>query len=122
MRDNDPRARGDSCQFQISSVSTIYQNENRYSQRESVENRSTPTYNCNEDVPDADSSLMKPKRSSSRVQVWLKKSWITVKHKNDEERKNTPVAQMFNVCQNAAKKVVTGAWKCKSHTVCFTYH
>lgn len=40
LRDNDPRARGDSCQFQISSVSTIYQ-ENQYNQRESVGNRTT---------------------------------------------------------------------------------
>lgn len=93
-RDNDPRARGDSCQYQISSVSTIYQNENQPPKKRSS----------------SDSSLKK-QSNSSRIQVWLKKSWITVKHKNEDEGKT--VGQMLKLCQNAAKKVVTGAWKCK---------
>ncbi|KAH1005306.1 hypothetical protein HUJ04_006317 [Dendroctonus ponderosae] len=64
-----------------------------------------------------------PKRlPSSRVLIWLKKSWVTIRHRTEEcgqkererQEKSKLRHQVWNFCQSSAKKVAVNAWKCKS--------
>ncbi|XP_066248085.1 uncharacterized protein [Euwallacea similis] len=54
----------------------------------------------------------------SRVLMWLKKSWINLKHKSEECRRNCKgkeakvyISQVFSFCQNTAKGAAMGTWK-----------
>ncbi|XP_048524070.1 uncharacterized protein LOC109539174 [Dendroctonus ponderosae] len=61
-----------------------------------------------------------PKRlPSSRVLIWLKKSWVTIRHRTEEcrqkererQEKSNLRHQVWNFCQSSAKKVAVNAWK-----------
>lgn len=143
--------KGDSSSHKTDSVSTIYKNnkqninlkkganitkkngyENFRADKDTVNQEDEDEFSQNilpaKDTTDLDTETdtsepnKKPRKThSSRVLIWLKRSWITIRNKTeqcrqrDKERREEAkiMKRVLNLCQKGTKQVASNMWKCK---------
>lgn len=143
--------KGDSSSHKTDSVSTIYKNnkqnikikkganvtkkngkENLRAGEDTLSKEDEVEYSQNilpaKDTTDLDTETdasepsKKPRKThSSRVLIWLKRSWITIRNKTeqcrqrDKERREEAktMKRVLNLCQKRTKHVASDIWKCK---------